>query len=316
MFTATKGIYEGQGYEIVTMAGAGHEIRILPVNGFNLYFWTYEGKEIFMEPADNTVFGTKYGNPILFPTPNRVKDATYTWAGETHTMKKRGEPVLIHGLVKDEPFTVTELYAGEDCARCTAKIEIRKEGSIFEGWPWDCTLCVTYTLDSAGVHMDVKAVNEDKTAMPFGFAVHPYFSKRGDASRCFIRVPVKRYYEADENMIPSGRILPSGEGTTIWDDFHSVESLYLDTVFRGMTADSEAQILYDDVIVHIGGSDFLRNAVVFTPHNRNGFCIEPQTCATNFINMHAQGLIDESGLMVLPAGRTFACQVHMTVTKR
>ena len=93
MFTATKGIYEGQGYEIVTMAGAGHEIRILPVNGFNLYFWTF--------------FGTKYGNPILFPTPNRVKDATYTWAGETHTMKKRGEPVLIHGLVKDEPFTVT-----------------------------------------------------------------------------------------------------------------------------------------------------------------------------------------------------------------
>lgn len=316
MFTATKGIYEGQGYEIVTMAGAGHEVRILPVNGFNLYSWTYEGKEIFMEPADITVFGTKYGNPILFPTPNRVKDATYTWAGETHTMKKRGEPVLIHGLVKDEPFTVTELYAGEDCARCTAKIEIRKEGSIFEGWPWDCTLCVTYTLDSAGVHMDVKVVNVDVTGMPFGFAVHPYFSKRGDASRCFIRVPVKRYYEADENMIPSGRILPSGEGTTIWDDFHSVESLYLDTVFRGMTADSEAQIRYDDVIVHISGSDCLRNAVVFTPHNRNGFCIEPQTCATNFINMHAQGLIDESGLMVLPAGKTFACQVHMTVTKR
>ena len=55
-------------------------------------------------------------------------------------------------------------------------VEIRKEGSIFEGWPWDCTLCVTYTLDSAGVHMDVKAVNEDSTGMPFGFAVHPYFS--------------------------------------------------------------------------------------------------------------------------------------------
>jgi len=95
-----------------------------------------------------------------------------------------------------------------------------------------------------------------------------------------------------------------------------VESLYLDTVFRGMNADSEAQIMYDDVIVHIFGSDCFRNAVVFTPHNRNGFCIEPQTCATNFINMHGQGLIDESGLMVLPAGKIFGCQVHMTVTKR
>ena len=90
MFTAEKGIMQGYGYEIVTLAGSGHEVRILPENGFNLYYWTYEGKEIFMEPADITVFGTKYGNPILFPTPNRVKNATYTWRGETRVMKKRG----------------------------------------------------------------------------------------------------------------------------------------------------------------------------------------------------------------------------------
>ncbi len=315
MFTAEKGIYEGHGYEIITLAGAGHEVRILPVNGFNLYHWTYEGREIFMKPDDITAFGTKYGNPILFPTPNRVKNGTYTWNGETHTMKKRGETVIIHGFVKDEPFTVTDVYAGEDCARCTAKIDIHKAGDIFEGWPWDCSLTVTYTLRADGVHMDVQAVNKDETAMPFGFAVHPYFSKRGDANKCFIKVPVRRYYEADENRFPSGRLLPAGEGTTIWDDFSSVESLYLDTVFRGVTEDMESQIRYDDVMVHIHGSDCLRNAVVFTPHNRNGFCIEPQTCATNFINLHADGFIDESGLMVLPAGQTFACQVHMTVTK-
>ena len=315
MFTAEKGIYEGHGYEIVTMAGAGHEVRILPVNGFNLYYWTYEGKEIFMEPADITIFGTKYGNPILFPTPNRVKNATYTWQGKSHVMKKRGENVLIHGFVKDEPFTVTEIYADETCARCSAKIEIRKEGSIFEGWPWDCALYVTYSLDAAGVHMDVKAVNEDETDMPFGFAVHPYFSKRGDANQCFIKVPVRRYYEADEACIPSGKLLEAKDGFVIWDDFHSVESLYLDTVFRGLTGDMESLIRYDDVTVHISGSDCFRNAVVFTPHNRNGFCIEPQTCATNFINMHAEGLVDESGLMVLPAKKAFTCQVHMTVSK-
>ena len=316
MFTAEKGIMQGYGYEIVTLAGAGHEVRILPENGFNLYYWTYEGKEIFMEPADITVFGTKYGNPILFPTPNRVKNAAYTWRGETRVMKKRGQEVLIHGLVKDEPFTVTDIQADECSARCSAKIEIRKEGSIFEGWPWDCTLYVTYILDSEGVHMDVKAVNEDQEDMPFGFAVHPYFSKRSDANKCFIHVPVRRYYEADENMMPSGRILQADEGKTIWDDFHSVESLYLDTVFRGLTGDMESRIMYDDVIVHISGSDCFRNAVVFTPHNRNGFCIEPQTCATDFINMHAQGKVDESGLMVLPAGKAFECRVNITVTKK
>ena len=315
MFTASRGTYEGYGYEIVTMAGAGHEVRILPANGFNLYYWTFEGKEIFMEPADITVFGTKYGNPILFPTPDRVENATYIWQGKPHVMKKRGEAVAIHGLVKDEPFTVTEIDADETCARCSAKIEIRKEGSIFEGWPWNCTLSVTYTLDRDGLHMDVKAVNEDEEDMPFGFAVHPYFSKRGDAGRCFIKAPVRRYYEVDEALLPSGRLLDAKDDFVIWDGFHSVESLDLDTVFRGMTEDMESLVRYDDVTVHIRASDCFRNTVVFTPHNRNGFCVEPQTCATDFINLHAKGFVDESGLMVLPAKKAFTCQVHMTVSR-
>ena len=316
MFTAEKGIYEGLGYDIVIMKGAGHEVRILPVNGFNLYDWTYEGKEILMKPADITVFGTKYGVPILFPTPDLMKNSTYTWEGKTYVMKKRGVPVRNHGIVKDEPFTVTEIFADEHCARCSGKIEIRKEGSVFEGWPWNCTLHITYTLDAAGVHAQMKIINEDETGMPFGLALHPYFSKRGDANKCFIKVPAKRYYEVDEALFPSGRILPAEGGYVLYDDFHTVESLDLDNVFRGMTADMESQVMYDAVVVHIHGSDCFRNVVVFTPHDRAGFCIEPQTSATDCLNMLAAGLIDESGVMVIPAGRAFECEAHMTVTKR
>ena len=82
-----------------------------------------------------------------------------------------------------------------------------------------------------------------------------------------------------------------------------------------MNADNEAQILYDDVIVHIFGSDCFRNAVIFTPKTRPGFCFEPQTCATNYMNLHAQGLVDESGLLVLPAGKGFDCHVTYTIQK-
>ena len=99
------------------------------------------------------------------------------------------------------------------------------------------------------------------------------------------------------------------------DDFHSVESLYLDTVFRGMSEDAEALVRYDDVTLHIRSSDCFRNAVIFTPHNRDGFCIEPQTCSTNFMDLHAQGRTDESGLLTLAAGKCFRCVVEMTVSK-
>ena len=95
-----------------------------------------------------------------------------------------------------------------------------------------------------------------------------------------------------------------------------MESLFLDTVYRGLTADMESRIQYEDIVVHITASDCFRNAVVYTPHDRPGFCIEPQTCATNFINMHARGGLDESGLLVLPAGKEFTCEVDYRVEKR
>ena len=96
MFTATKGMYPGTDYEIITLAGAGHEAAIMPVNGFNLYRWSYMGREILMEIADVSAFGTKYGVPILFPMPNRVKDSAYSWQGKTYTLQKRGQKIARH----------------------------------------------------------------------------------------------------------------------------------------------------------------------------------------------------------------------------
>ncbi len=316
MFTVSKGIYEPNGYELIVMKGEGHEVRILPQNGFNLWYWTYEGKEILMKPVDISVFGTKYGIPLLFPTPNRIRNSVYTWEGQEYVMQKRGEKIPRHGLVKDEPFTVTKLEAHEDCAVCEAEIEIVPGSDLYEGYPFACKLTVAYTLSGKGLHMDVYVDNKGERTMPFGFCCHPYFSKRGDASKVFLTVPAKRLYEVDEEGIPSGRIMTAEGGDVIWDEYHDVESLYLDRVYRGMTGDMESKIRYKDVIVHISASDCFRNVVVFTPHDRPGFCIEPQTNATDFINMHARGQIDESAMLTLPAGRRFEAYVDMTVEKQ
>ena len=313
MFTAAKAM--DQGFEVVVLSGAGHEVRILPENGFNLYSWTVDGQQIMMEAEDLSLKGPKYGIPVLFPFPNRVKDSCYSWQGKAYTLQKRGVKVARHGLVCDEAFEVTDMGADENEAHCTAVIEIAPENALYEGYPFACRLAVTYTLTQTGVRMDAHVENLSEQLMPFGFAVHPYFTKRGDGNTCFIKVPAKRYYETDENLIPSGRILNAGEGTTIHDDFHSAESLDLDTVFRGLTEDMISQVRWSDLELAISASDCFRNAVVFTPKTRPGFCIEPQTCATNFINLHAQGFVDESGLLALAGGQHFACWVVYAVKK-
>ena len=315
MYTVSKKTCETCGYEVVTLSGAGQVARILPVNGFNLFSWTKDGQEIMMEIADMSAFGSKYGIPVLFPTPNRLKDAAYSWQGEKQVLMKRGEKRTRHGLVCDEPFTVTKMGADEEKAYCSASIELRPEDNWHSGYPFACRLTMTYTLTSRGIHMDASVENLGDKDMPFGFALHPYFTKRGDGNSCFLKVPAQRYYETDEELIPTGVLLPAEGDKVIHDDFHSVESLNLDTVYRGLTQDHPSQVKWADMQLEMAASDCFRNAVVFTPKTRPGFCIEPQTCSTNFLNLHAQGLVDESGLMLLPAGRTFDCWVDFAVEK-
>ena len=245
MFEASKGVHAG--YEIIALEGAGQKVCILPENGLNLYSWTVDGREIMMEPGDFSLFGTKYGTPLLFPMPNRVKDSVYRWEGRDYVLQKRGVKIARHGLVCDEPFTVTAMGAEDDKAYVTAEIEIAPGNALYEGYPFACLLCVTYTRTENGVRMDAHIENRGEQTMPFGFAAHPYFTKRGDASRCFIKAPLHRYYETDENLIPTGRILPATGDMAVCGDYHSVESLNLDTVFRGMTADLSAHIRWEDL---------------------------------------------------------------------
>lgn len=314
MYTVTYGHESTANLPIVTLTGEGHEVRFLPEAGFNCYYWTFMGHEILMEPVDIRVYGSKYGIPLLFPTPNRVRNAHYTWKGKTYHMTKRGEEVSIHGLVMTEKWSVTA-QAFEDHAVCTGVIEIKEGDALYEGYPFPCRLTVTYTLSKDGLRLDAKIENTGCEEMPFGFAIHPYFSKRGDANNVFLTAPVKRVYEMDENLLPSGIITDvSGTALDVTDGFHSVESLYVDNVFRGMTEDLCAQVLFKGegaMKVTLRGSDCFRNLIIFTPHDRPGFCLEHQTCSTDFINLYSQGFVDESGILILQPGQEFNAYVDL-----
>ena len=166
-----------------------------------------------MKPADLTAFGSKYGMPILYPTPNRIKDATYTWQGKTHVMTKRGQKILRHGLVMDEPFTVRRLEAGEDSALCEAEIALREGDALTEGYPFPSKLTVRYTLTKRGVHMDLTVRNDGALPMPLGTGFHaawnvPLFPGQRPLD-CRLQIPVRRHWLHDPQTI-----IPTGETVT------------------------------------------------------------------------------------------------------
>ena len=48
---------------------------------------------------------TKYGVPILFPFPNRIRGGKFTFEGKEYTFDKApGTPNSIHGLLLNQPY--------------------------------------------------------------------------------------------------------------------------------------------------------------------------------------------------------------------
>jgi len=314
-FTVSQSKLAPHDLELWTLSGAGHEVRILPQLGFNLYYWTFQGKEMLMAPPDVTDLGDcNYGIPLLFPTPNRVRDAAYTWRGKRYKQQKRGREVHSHGLVRDEAFNL-RCWAEDDTAWAEGIITIDPSSPLYEAYPFPCRLTVTYGLSADGLRLYVRVDNTGQDDLPFGFAIHPYFSKRGDANNVFITMPLTRTYENDEELLPSGNILDvSGTDLDISDCLHSVESLNLDNVYCGMTQDHCATVVYPgSARLTLRGGDAFRQLIVFTPKTRNGFCIEHQTCSTDALNLHAKGLLTEAGLLILPAGQSWHSWISLTV---
>lgn len=304
-----------QNHEVLVLRGVGHEMRIVPSLGANWYSWKMDGTQLFA-PWDLGWKGTKYGVPVLFPTPNRVPGGRYRWQGKTYTQFKNGEPRVIHGLAYDEPFTVTRTADGED--GCEVVLELRiSQGELFASFPFPCVLSLTYRLDARGPRLAYRVESTAEAAVPYGFAIHPYFAKMDPPEETFIRVPAPYVHEADEDKIPSGRVLPVAETCYDLREFRSIADAVLDHVYQGMAEGMRAELEWrrSGIAVSLTASAEFDHIVVFTPADRPCICLENQTCSTDAHNRHADGFVETAHLLTVEPGEAHEGWIAITARK-
>ena len=74
------------------------EARVAAEAGSNLYSFKIGGTELLVQPAEwGTTPSLRYGFPVLFPTPNRVRDSKFTFDGQTYTFPANERTHFIHG---------------------------------------------------------------------------------------------------------------------------------------------------------------------------------------------------------------------------
>ena len=314
--------FERKGLEIISLYYIDDEnddkkeIWVLPGHGMNLC--KYKANDLrIIEFDPDEIRESFYGTPLLYPTPNRVFEGKFNYNGKVYPQIKNGKLITIHGLLHNEPFNGVKISKTENSISVSAYVDFAEKNHLYEAFPFKHRLNVKYTLDKSGVRFDYEIENrEQEQSLPFGIALHPYFSKIDGEDETVIRAPYEYVYQTTESLLPTGELL-AVNGETNLSDYVAVGTLNLDTVFTGNKNNEPATIKYSKsgVKITLKSSDDFSHIVIYTPKGKPFFCMENQTCATNAHNLYNQGMEDISGLKFVEPNSKFGGFVEF-VTER
>jgi aldose 1-epimerase len=298
---------------------------------------TTETVDIFVPPAHLEDFANSpfhAGQPLLFPFPNRVREGKFTFEGEDYNMAgllakgwDRGAGQAIHGLVADKAWTVEETRADDAGAYIRCSLQLDAFSDIAEQYPFPCRLTIAYILAEGVLTMHTELKNNGTKNQPFGFGIHPWFptalrpgvrlkgnpddipmTQRATAQ---VHVPASGLWEL-EKLMPTGKVLSFEETEDRFDlrEFRPLEGHFYDHVFTGVQHSangwSEGGLRDPEsgLEMYVAADGAFREWVLYAPETRPVIALEPYTCATDAVNLNAQGI--DAGLLSLAPGATWS----------
>ena len=315
-----------EGFEVYALQQDGKAVaEVVPALGNNCYLFKVAATaetwlHLIDAPPDLVTLEarpTAYGNPILFPFPNRIRDGKWEFEGQTYQFDKPADaPTTIHGLLLNLPYQVEEHTADANGARLVCSLNAEDFPEVIRQFPFPFTIEIVYTVKDAVLTMEVAIKNTGDRNMPVGFGIHPYFSvdlgTEANAADAVITVPVAKYWELDDVLVPTGT-QHDVTGTLDLRGGQPFSALKLDHVFTDVQyADGVSRCIIENRDTGYGmvmeSDSQFRELVVYTPPGRDAICFEPYTCPTDAINLEARGI--PAGVLVLAPGETFSGTVR------
>jgi len=133
------------------------EARIAAEAGSNLYSLKIGGTEVLVQPAEwGTTPSLRYGFPVLFPTPNRVRDSKFTFDSQTYTFPANERTHFIHGLVHKLPWKAGAASADAKSASMETYLDWDSNQPDFKLFPIKNRVAGVHTY--GGVHAAREAI--------------------------------------------------------------------------------------------------------------------------------------------------------------
>lgn len=303
------------GWKIYMLSQGKTVVRVAPDAGCNAFSVKHDGVEYFRVPEDlSKLPGVGFGNPILYPTPNRVRGAEFQFSGKTFSFPKNGRGNFIHGLVHRESFDVESVVTDANSAKIVCSLSFAPGTERFERFPIAHVFRMTITVSDGKVKWEYEVQNFDtEQSVPFGVGLHPYLVYHGARQSAQLRVPATHLMEA-KRQLPSGELLSLDGHALDCRQFRTMDGIEADDVFYGMNPTSPAVVEFENAEsssrrVTFRASKEFTHLVVWTP-DRPYFSVENQTCSTDAHNLASEGKADVAHLQVCPPGQRLRGEVE------
>jgi aldose 1-epimerase len=296
-------------------AARAMEAWIIPAYGANLCRFTVGGRNLIDFDPALLLAHDFTGTPVLYPTPNRVRNGVFRWEGKDYGQYRNGKPVLEHGLVHTEAWEAGQPIADAAGARLEAWLDFTEGGPLFKSFPFPHRLALEFLLTARGITVTYSITNRGSRALPFGFGLHPYFMKVSGDEGTLVALPASAVMDATSDLLPTGRLVPVRG--SIYDLRAPVAAgaLDMDHVFTRLRRGAPARIQHRGIGISIeleATGDFT-HLVLYTPRGEKYFCLENQTCSTDAHNLYARGFVSESGLKTVKPGAVHSGSVTYAI---
>ena len=227
----------------------------------------------------------------LVPYSNRLGYKRFRWRGHDHTTQANfgDHPHSIHGVGWQRPWEIVSSSALE--------VVLRYRHRPDADWPFAFEATQYFTLSPQGLHLEMVVANQADVAQPIGLGWHPYFPKR---ARSRLHIELSDRWDNDAAQLPVRKVAQPGIDS-------DVSHLDFDNCFEGWRG--AARIRDERFSLQLTSS--LDRLVVYTPQDKDFYCVEPVSHVSNAIHM-ADPLAH--GLRSVAAGESIDGWMKLDVT--
>ena len=243
-----------------------------------------------VEPADLTSSRPSGCYPLV-PYSNRLGSRRFRWKSKEYTTAANfgDNPHSVHGVAWMRAWDVVSFSADE--------LVLRYEHQPDEHWPFAFEVKQHFNLTPQQLAVRLVFTNTADIAQPVGLGWHPYFPKRASSS---LHIELSDRWESDATQLPTHKIAQHGiDG--------GVSQFNFDNCFEGWTG--PAHIRDEKFSLQLTSS--LGYLVVYTPHDKDYFCVEPVSHVSDAIHMADPA---SHGLITLDPGQVSEAWMKIDVS--